>query len=982
MPTVERILPLFLLAAVVACGDGHHGQQLTEPEGQAMERRGPVASSSDDGFRFLPPIGTAARPAAPLQADLLPFLTVEVCRLDGEVCAAVIESFDARGSGPRRLRVEDDHFHVNWQVDRDMNEEVLYSLRVRVGPLQLGQVPVVVRSGGALRATDALPVHPGRTVPVKFRVEASSRWSSLSSDLTFDEPVTIAGRIVAWSGTAAPEGAELDILIDGRVAPALQDRDGTIRLGVPLFIEGGAWPTPPPGELDVMLFVDGEPVAWMKEAMTVTPPPEAPGSSEEALAHAATIADAWATLTAGTDNPSLQEAWAISTVGAFDALINGDSELSLRAALETADPETVRLLDAWFAASGVLDALEEYASALEAIAGLAAGTGSPSAVLTDVLASMAIGDVGSRWPANYLAKQMQLAMVAREFGQTALNGYSTQVGYLGTAASLLAPYVAVPAVGAYSAILGLIDFIANKVVIATLPSRVDALTLEIPDATLGPGEQTIADVRIQARNQPPAIGFQEVIAQLISIAGIQNNTQPAQDFADFLFNAVTVFRNVVQAQFATYAASHPELNLDFTTSVPEMVWWATVLDETLVEPRTLAPGLLTAAPDGIDWVAASDAFGQGDVYAAINTGPESYRLELPPGFTYAGGAFGEDILASETVTIRVVGDLVLAVNFADQIDPDGFNALEARAGYLTATDDTVWTGGIWIELAVDGGEVETAEGPTDIDGQFITLARLSEGSDEIIITVSAYDDAAQNVSQTVSAQTTELDGEPGPVYVGTSSSVETAACYGEEYVGEDVQAWIDVEENDGLTRVRYSTSHTGYRYYSRRGAWRYYIFEGTLDGSTFNGVYAGFGDQYDNGSVEEYLFSDDQTLSVTFSPDRLAAEGRRTWGDGCDYQEFELVNEGAREPVDMTGSWSLGGFTYELEQTGNRISGTATDLYSYGYWVYGSVIGNGVVGLMRIKSGYYGSPPSGFAGLALGGGDIVMLRGDWRMTRQ
>jgi len=631
--------------------------------------------------------------------------------------------------------------------------------------------------------------------------------------LHLEQPSLPSGSVSVLSGWSVADGAALELTIGSLAAPVNRLPDGTLLAGVPFFE-----PAPPPNALDLLLTVDGEPVARGVSALTVLPAPAAPGSAEVALTDLEDIATAWRAIGTTMSEPGVEDGWMSAALGALEVLLTSDEPGSLRSVLAEADPASKQMIDAWFASSGVLDALQQYGARLETItASMESDDGSAPP-------QRAPGDVGSRLPANTLAKRMQLQAVAAQLGQTVIAETSTEFGaYVGTAMGVLGLFGSVPGATVASvtgALLGVVDFVVNKLVVGLLPSTIDEVLLEIENTNLVPGDETIAFVRIQASNTPPPISLQDVISQTVSLLGMAPGGEAARNMEDVVASVAQFYILTMQSLIAAYAGAHPELNMDVTlASVPHMVWWANVLDGSLMTPVTTAPEIVTPLVGAIDWRADGDV-GEATVYVRTATGPSSHRLTLPAGILYTGGAFGENAAQSNEVTLRVGGPIVLEVDFAETIARDGFNALEARAGYERGDGTIAWTEGIWIELTVDGGVVETIASSTDADGQFVTLARLDPGSERIVITVEASDDAGGMATATVEAVLESGVGriEIVNIYNGWTA---TARAYAEgsgtdyqqgsdfDFAAGSMSGGTSLSASSGVATASMSASHSG-----------------------------------------------------------------------------------------------------------------------------------------------------------------------------
>lgn len=109
-----------------------------------------------------------------LDGALLDDLAVEVCEWTG-ACSGPVTRLTSAGGGPERLRLESDHYLVNWAARAPHVEAgKTYRVRVLYGATELGHLDmraVVHQSEADGVDTDAFfPVVVGRTVPIKFYI--------------------------------------------------------------------------------------------------------------------------------------------------------------------------------------------------------------------------------------------------------------------------------------------------------------------------------------------------------------------------------------------------------------------------------------------------------------------------------------------------------------------------------------------------------------------------------------------------------------------------------------------------------------------------------------------------------------------------------------------------------------------------------------------------------------------------------------------
>lgn len=196
-----------------------------------------VDGSVDGGnphFFFLPPI---AEREPEFDRSFNPELrpAVDVCVLDGGRCAdpqpdgfPFRYTMDGEGSEVVRLVEEDEHYILNWHA-RGLDPGQLY--RLAVFPVadgtELGHVDLEPVRGRAQPREGFMPLHTGRTVPVKFRIETGILCEGENDCV--EEVVGPAGGTVitpnGFAGADFPEGAlEDDVVVAiDRITPTESD---------------------------------------------------------------------------------------------------------------------------------------------------------------------------------------------------------------------------------------------------------------------------------------------------------------------------------------------------------------------------------------------------------------------------------------------------------------------------------------------------------------------------------------------------------------------------------------------------------------------------------------------------------------------------------------------------------------------------------------------------------------------------------------
>ncbi len=166
------------------------------------------AHAGNNNFFFLAPMVANPSPTGTFDGSLHP--EVEICVWNGADCDALLAIFDVNtGPGSETIRVESDHYVVNWHTDDILNDFPLdegetYRIRVLVGGHMLGFADVeVVGSAKELKnvETDELiPLKDGRTLPIKFRIEVGALASArtVSSGQSLSCALAPGGQAYCW----------------------------------------------------------------------------------------------------------------------------------------------------------------------------------------------------------------------------------------------------------------------------------------------------------------------------------------------------------------------------------------------------------------------------------------------------------------------------------------------------------------------------------------------------------------------------------------------------------------------------------------------------------------------------------------------------------------------------------------------------------------------------------------------------------------
>ena len=691
-----------------------------------------AATGGRAGFYFLAPLATTTAYGGTFDSHVSP--TVEICVVDGGSCTSTIATYAmSSGSGDETVRLDatNELYTVTWHTARfSLDPARTYRIRVLLWSMVLGYADVDVVAKGSeiagVNRRDFIPLVNGASLPIKFRVEESATWAGLAL-LTLSRSNAPPGATLELTGFdpgAAPPN-ELALFIANRPTSVNANGNGALVAGVPLFLGADLWPAPPAGAQDVILLRNGIPVAGARRALTVTPLQDAPGASQRALTALETLASGFSAIASELPVPaSAEEGYYASITGALGAMIGGSDARSLKSVLQnlaTTDPRVLRLLDAWLSSSGAVNALQQFAGYLQGLslsatssrAASPAGRTAHGTLMSVAVTPTVTSDIE-------LAKKMQLYEIVKLFSETVISGtnatFSNYIaniaGFIAFAQVGVANAPSLTPVAVTAALLAMTDFVANKVIVALMPANIVTFDLSVASSQLNLGELTDATLRIVAANSPPTVGINDVVGLILAGLGalpapnVQTFTQGLQAVASF-------YLNLMQSLLSQFAAAHPALSLDVSLAqlVPAMQWEAVVTDRRLVERSSQTPAIIDGDLVEVNWRASQTTPGTGRIFAVPSLSPAAILISPPAGIVYTGGAFGDDILSSNVVTVQVGGATVTVSPGTAALAPLGTRQFSATVTGLAntavtwSTDDpggVVTSGGFYTAGATPG----------------------------------------------------------------------------------------------------------------------------------------------------------------------------------------------------------------------------------------------------------------------------------------
>ncbi|HEV2670589.1 MAG TPA: hypothetical protein VGU74_05815 [Gemmatimonadales bacterium] len=209
----ERLTDLWRALAVLSCSaililgcDVQHNAPLA-PSVAVLDG----FQASNPHFAFLPPLAPPPEITGVFDATAQPL--VIVCEWDGNQCALPpIATFSlTSGTDDEQISVSPDaeRYMVLWRAPSSLESGRVYRIRVLVAGTELGSVDVIATDTEADENSDMPHVRPGRTLPIRFRIEQGAL-----------QTASFAG---VWMGSLSGVGSLGSILEDDWVFELTQD---------------------------------------------------------------------------------------------------------------------------------------------------------------------------------------------------------------------------------------------------------------------------------------------------------------------------------------------------------------------------------------------------------------------------------------------------------------------------------------------------------------------------------------------------------------------------------------------------------------------------------------------------------------------------------------------------------------------------------------------------------------------------------------
>lgn len=472
---------------------------------------------------------------------------------------------------------------------------------------------------------------------------------------------------IRLQGYAAPDDGLVTVTVGGRTSTAVRLPDGTLQTRVPLYLEGGDWPSVPGGAQVVEVHHHGRLVAASADGLRVMPLERAPGTTSAVQRSLATATTAYERIFAALpaqDATDMAHRRALLTVlrslvdegdHSLAAVLSGTSPL-----LEGGAPD-LDLVDAVMASSGTAAGIDAFARALGGGPpdGVAGGSGQP------MLLSLSAQPFGVGAQCRAGGKDMELACLMQVQGL--LDDLAIQ--FIRPTADTWANFTTAfpggragghPAATVISALMSVTNLVIGKVAPSLLPAQLSRFELELPRPLIRLHETTQSRIVVEARNTPQSITLNDFIDIIKSTVGAPvkldklrvDDIDPRllEELRKFFYRVVDLYMLAMRGADHVRPGSSDAVNPGVFT-LPMKTWGPVeVTNPDLVTLFSYEPQIVAPREDELEW--RGERHGQATVRVRPRgPGDRSKVLQdntLCPGCVWSGGAFGTDMPDSST----------------------------------------------------------------------------------------------------------------------------------------------------------------------------------------------------------------------------------------------------------------------------------------------------------------------------------------------
>lgn len=496
---------------------------------------------------------------------------------------------------------------------------------------------------------------PGSPVEPAYAVQEEAETPAEPAVLTFTPAQAAPGALLVLHGAPLAANESFDVLVGGQPAAAERLADGRIHVLVPLYLGPDGWPVPPDGAQTLEIRRHGTTVVAVGKGLAVTPLQRAPGTLESVQRSLVAITDGYErTFDALPVHDERERALRKGVIAMMRGLAS-DGDKSLAAVLAGASGHDRELTDALLASSGAAAYLEAYAASFggnPALAGTGlAPPGAGAAFPALMMLPMPGGAPRCRGEGKdfEVACMMQVQGLLTDFSQYFVKPtaelYADTVGLVISAGAIGG--LTIPLHTAISAILGVFNFIMDKIAPSLLPSTLDDFELKVSERLLDIDETTRATITLSAHNTPQTITFNDVVDLVKTIVGplipVKGDLQEAIKAA-FEF-AIDLYMAVLREMELVAKGSTDRVNPG-VFKMPALTWGPLeVRSSDLVSLFATEGQVLAVEEDELAW----RAIGYGSTNARIMPRVAGERSKvlvddtLCIGCVWHGGAFGTDM---------------------------------------------------------------------------------------------------------------------------------------------------------------------------------------------------------------------------------------------------------------------------------------------------------------------------------------------------
>ncbi len=585
------------------------------------------------------------------------------------------------------------------------------------------------------------------------------------------------------------DGLELDacplrtseIRVGGQTAPTVLNARHEALMRLPLFYdEGTQWAAPPAGPQDVEIFCNGSLWATLPAAITITELPPAPGTTESMVAeYQQIVADYKALTEALAPTPGILRQLFTATFAALEEVVEGDDPSSLLAQLEqlkATEPDVLALMDAVYAVDGTDKVVAAYRDHIQT---MSTEVAAPTPV-TPATTSRSIEPKGGlvfELPFPISVSDADLAQLMRAHDGVeafAKDFIAPTAESFGTFEGLLSLVVKSKLAATINAVLSMLDYILNKLVVSAMPSSLDAIDLMGVPPLLDNSAVTSSQFTVRASNVPEVLTITDIASAIIMTIGLSDvpGASASEEVLDWtkllqekLEEVGKLFLETL-SKFLKELAKEPggfEFDLDALAIVPQMRFEAEGETPELYVLYPQGSQVIKPLPDQLQWEASDIYWGSAHVWV-----------------TPAAGAFGPQTTESEHIRVQV-GELALILEDYSVIVPEG-GTTSVGVKLSNAPPDVegpVEVAANWI--AGDADITVTSPLPMVFDDsnwsdfQYITLAAAEDDDqddDDAAVVVSTVVDAVGEAPIRVEASLTATEEDNDrPRFVIDPSSV-------------------------------------------------------------------------------------------------------------------------------------------------------------------------------------------------------------------